>query len=117
MDTGMIWGPDGTDNAKVVVIMSSLSAIGSNIVPATVLRPYLLAIYPSMKSVMLENAKRPNAGVKLFVIMKSPIKGVHAIRDKVKILGMLSRAFLLGGLLGTVAKFLLDCALKIWYCN
>lgn len=59
-------------------------------VPAMVFRPYFLAIYPSIKSVMLENANKPNAGVKLFVIMKSPIKGVHPIRDKVKMLGILS---------------------------
>jgi hypothetical protein len=77
-----------TARHTVNIVMRILSAIGSIIVPTTVLRFHLLAIQPSTKSDRPAYASKPTAQVFASCSMRYPMTGLAAILVTVRKFGI-----------------------------
>lgn len=77
-----------TARHTVNMVMRILSAIGSMMVPTTVLRFHLLAIHPSTKSDRPAYASKPTAQVFASCSMRYPMTGLAAIRVTVRKFGI-----------------------------
>lgn len=86
-----------TARHTVKMVMRILSAMGSIIVPTTVLRFHLLAIHPSTRSDRPAYASKPTAQVFASCSMRYPMTGLAAIRVTVRKFGIVYMSSWTGG--------------------